>query len=346
MNPRPTLKSPLLIPAIALSAASLAWTTWSLVDLLGAGLVGLTVAAGSDVIWGSVIVAEARGLRIPLGKRKTNLVPLIGWAALLIVAGFLAWHGITKHVPAMAVAGPFLPIGAKGVWALALADMRDPAELTDTDKAKLADLERGMKLEEAKHDIEMRRREMNGDLILKEVSTDFAIELSRQEKARDLFRSRPIALTASEANAQQSEGGDANSERILRLSEASTRSGEREITPSFAGEILRREDANTAGHDACSREAFGFAAVLQGEARRDIAPTRKANTSRSVEAKAKSKAKSSPSQEAKANNREAAIATYRESVANGHPLSGAELGRRYGRTPRWGQQLIAEAKNH
>ncbi|WP_330479968.1 hypothetical protein OG301_39185 (plasmid) [Streptomyces platensis] len=348
MNPRrtPKLPSPLLIPAIVLSTASLAWTTWSLVDLLGAGPVGLTVAAGSDVIWGSVIVAEARGLRIPLGKRKTNLVPLIGWAALLVVAGFLAWHGINKNIPAMAVAGPFLPIGAKGVWALALTDMRDPAALTDTDKAKLADLKRGMKMERAKHDIEMERREMNGELILKEVDTDFAIELSRQDKARDLFRRRPLELPTSEANTQQSEPGEANGERVLRLSEASTARSEREIAPAFAGELLHAEDANAAAQTTSSREAFGFAAVLQGETRRENAPTRKSRTSHPTQANAKSKTKPSPSQEAKANNREAALATYRESVANGKPLTGAELGRRYGHTPRWGQQLIAEAKNH
>ncbi|MEW9521781.1 hypothetical protein [Streptomyces tubercidicus] len=346
MNPRrtPKLPSPLLIPAIALSAASLAWTTWSLVDLLGAGPVGLTVAAGSDVIWGSVIVAEARDLRIPLGKRKTNLVPLLGWAALLVVAGFLAWHGINQNIAAMAVAGPFLPVGAKAVWALALTDMRDPAALTDTDKAKLADLERGMKMERAKHGIEMERREMNGELILNEIDTDFSIEVSRQDKARDLFRRRPLELPTSEANAQQSEATEANGEPVLRLSEASNRGSEHGIAPSFAGEILRREDANAAAQSTPSREAFGFSAVLQGEARRNITPTRKANTSHSAQTDTKGKAKPSPSQAAKANNREAAIATYRESVANGTPLTGAELGRRYGYTPRWGQDLIAKAK--
>ncbi|MFF3547066.1 hypothetical protein ACFYXD_35175 [Streptomyces platensis] len=347
MNPRrtPKLPSPLLIPAITLSTASLAWTTWSLVDLLGAGPVGLTVAAGSDIIWGSVIVAEARGLRLTLGKRKANLVPLIGWAALLVVAGFLAWHGINKNIPAMAVAGPFLPIGAKGVWALALADLRDPADLTDTDKAKLAELQRNMKMEKEKHGIEMDRREMNGDLILKEVETDYRIETKRQDMARDLFRRRPIELPASEAASQPSEEPDANSERVLRLSEASTRGSEREIAPAFAGELLRADDANAAAQTTSSREAFGFAAALQGETRREIAPTRKSRASHPAQANAKNKTKPSPSQEAKANNREAALATYRESVANGKPLTGAELGRRYGHTPRWGQQLIAEAKN-
>lgn len=194
--------SPLTYPAAGLSLASLAWTTWSLVDLLGTGLIGVTVAAGADVIWGSVILAEARGLRI--GGRRW-LVPAIGWAALVAVAVFLVWHGIDKNVPAMAVAGPLLPLGAKVVWALALADMRDPAALTDDERAVLARMERGMAFEEAQHGIEMRRRAMAAELQLAELSTDFSIELTRQDKTRELTRRRPLELPAAirPANTEQ-----------------------------------------------------------------------------------------------------------------------------------------------
>ena len=185
------MRTPLLIPAIALSAGSLAWTTWSLVDLLGAGPIGLTVAAGADIIWASVIVAEARGLRIA-GHRWP--VAAIGWAALLAVGTFLVWHGIARDHTAMAVAGPLLPIGAKLVWLLALADMRDPSALTDDEQARLAALERGMRFEEAEHRIELRRREMAAERLLADVSVDFEIELTRQEKGRELARRAPIAI--------------------------------------------------------------------------------------------------------------------------------------------------------
>ncbi|MFJ9988542.1 hypothetical protein ACIQUD_31795 [Streptomyces globisporus] len=194
-----TNRSPLLWPALGLSAASLAWTTWSLVDLLGAGLIGVTVAAGADVIWGSVIIAEARGLRVSVGKKNRNIVPAFGWAALLVVAAFLALHGIQKDSLAMAAAGPFLPFGAKAVWALALADMRDPTALTDDEKNTLAEMERHMAFEEAQHLIEMRRREMGAERQMSEVSVDFDIELMRQDKTRELMRRRPIALTAGDA---------------------------------------------------------------------------------------------------------------------------------------------------
>jgi hypothetical protein len=124
----PAKTSPLTKIAAFLSVGSLIWTTWSLFDLLGAGPAGITVAVCADAVWGSVIYAEYRGVRLA-GKRWP--VSLFGWAALIAVAVFLVWHGIADNNLAMAYAGPFLPLGSKVIWALALADMRDPAALTD-----------------------------------------------------------------------------------------------------------------------------------------------------------------------------------------------------------------------
>lgn len=190
-TPQTRRSSPLLYPAVFLSLASLAWTTWSLVDLLGTGWIGFTVAAGSDIVWGSVIIAEARGLRI---AGRSWIVPALGWATLLIVAAFLASHGFARDSIAMAAAGPFLPLGAKVVWALALADMRDPAALTHDELHQLAGMERGMVFEEAEHGIRMRQQRMRADLLMSEVSTDFDIEAMRQDRARDLRRRAPLAL--------------------------------------------------------------------------------------------------------------------------------------------------------
>lgn len=196
MTPRKWRNSPLLYPAIVLSLASLAWTTWSLVDLLGAGIWGLTVAAGSDIIWGSVIVAEARGLRIVV--RTRNIVSAFGWLALAVVIAFLAWHGLAQHSYPMAVGGPFLPVGAKVVWVLALTDMRDPAALTHDELHVLARMERGMAFEEARHRIGMRQQKMAAELVMNEVSVDFDIEEMRQQRTRDLRRRAPLALPPAE----------------------------------------------------------------------------------------------------------------------------------------------------
>lgn len=205
--------SPLLFPAGFLSLASLAWTTWSLVDLLGTGWIGVTVATGADVIWGSVIIAEARGLRITVGKKQRNIVPAFGWVTLLVVAAFLALHGIEKNSLAMAAAGPFLPFGAKAVWVLALADMRDPATLTHEELHQLARMERGMVFEEAEHDIRMRQQRMRAELLMSEVSTDFDIEVMRQDRVRDLRRRAPLALPQADAP-----GSDTAAEQTVRIS--------------------------------------------------------------------------------------------------------------------------------
>ncbi|MFE0079193.1 hypothetical protein [[Kitasatospora] papulosa] len=192
--------SPLLVPAGILSGASLAWTTWSLVDLLGTGPIGITVAAGADIVWASVIVAEARGLRITV--KSWNVIPVIGWLALLAVAGLLVWHGHRADSLPMAVAGPLLPLGSKVVWLLALADMRDPAALTGEEQAVLARMQRGMAFEEEQHRLDMRRREMAAERQLAEVSVDFEIELTRMDKGRELARRRPLEI-APIANTEQ-----------------------------------------------------------------------------------------------------------------------------------------------
>ncbi|MEV5451594.1 hypothetical protein [Streptomyces sp. NPDC052535] len=202
MNTPKPKPSPLIKLAALLSFGSLIWTTWSLFDLLGAGPAGITVAACADAVWGSVIYAEYRGVRLA-GRRWP--VALFGWAALLTVAVFLVWHGLAGNNLAMAYAGPFLPLGAKVVWALALADMRDPAALTDAEKATLAEMERGLVFEEAQHAAEMRRRTMRAELLIAEVSTDFDIEVTRQDRARELHRRRPLELAAAPAPVQRTE---------------------------------------------------------------------------------------------------------------------------------------------
>lgn len=262
---RPT--SPLLYPAVLLSLASLAWTTWSLVDLLGTGLIGVTVAAGADIIWGSVIIAEARGLQI--GGRAW-IVPTFGWATLLIVATFLAMHGLVRESIAMAAAGPFLPFGAKAVWTLALADMRDPAALTDADKHALADMERLMTLEEAQHRIEMRRRTMRADLVMREVSTDFDIEVMRQDRARELHRMRPLELTATpELPARSDAAGETADEQhdapLPRVALAPTDAPRitRDATPQHISEALRSEGISKAAAVRIVRDAEPTASAPQ-----------------------------------------------------------------------------------
>ncbi|OKH91479.1 hypothetical protein [Streptomyces uncialis] len=206
--------SALAYPAAALSLASLAWTTWSLVDLLGTGPIGLTVAAGADIIWASVILAEARGLHIA-GRRWA--VPAVGWAALLVVAALLAWHGLDRDSAAMAIAGPFLPLGAKGIWALALADMRDPAALTPEQEAEIHGVMRhaeyAARIAAAERALLDRRTDAAIDHIRAEArallardEADFEIRLERLGKEADLARRTPLAISAPPERVRESAG--------------------------------------------------------------------------------------------------------------------------------------------
>lgn len=325
--------SPLLYPAVFLSLASLAWTTWSLIDLLGTGWIGATVAAGADIIWGSVIIAEARGLRV---AGRAFIVPAFGWITLLIVAAFLALHGIDKDSLAMAAAGPFLPLGAKIVWVLALADMRDPAALTHDERHTLAAMERGMAFEEQQHRIEMRRRQMGAELLMAEVSTDFDIELTRLDRQRELGRRRPLELPAAprtDTNTREANTANDGGEPFAILTYDSP------LTPDANSTA---NDANTADHTPQTETAFGFGAALANT--RPFAPHTANGSPRKANANSPRTVDANDTNEANTDPREAAAADYRKSLAAGAPLSGAELGRRYGRTPRWGQKVIAELK--
>ncbi|MFJ7297521.1 hypothetical protein [Streptomyces collinus] len=334
----PTAKtSPLTKLAAFLSFGSLIWTTWSLFDLLGAGPAGITVAACADAVWGSVIYAEYRGVRIA-GKRWP--VALFGWAALIAVAVFLVWHGIADNNLAMAYAGPFLPLGAKVVWALALADMRDPAALTDEELHTLAQMERGMAFDEKKHEIQMRQQRMGAELLMNEVSTDFDIELMRQDKTRELQRRRPLELApavrpdTNTTNTHQANDTNDRSEPFAILTSDSPRTHDANDTAN---------DANTAGQTPRTATPFGFGAALTDS--RPVRPHTANGSPRTANANGTRTPDANDSDRANGDPREAAAADYRHSVQAGHPLSGAELGRRYGRTPRWGQKVIAELKN-
>lgn len=147
----PDKAKPLVFAATGLSAASLAWTTWSLLDLLKVGWIGLTVAVSADVIWAALIWCEYKGIGRPA------FIKTIGWLTVLVVGGFIAGHGIMRNSPAMAIAGPFLTLGAKIVWEAALMAMKDPTAPTHKDQTKLDDQIRDINVETEQKRVETRR---------------------------------------------------------------------------------------------------------------------------------------------------------------------------------------------
>lgn len=202
-----------VVAASVLSLASLVWTTYSVVDLLGAGPWGFTVAAGADIIWASILYAEYKGLEIN-GSR--GAVIGIGWAAIASVVGLLVWHGLDESNIPMAVGGPLLPLGAKVVWLLAIAAHRDPTELTADQKAEVNNLMRESEYHARKaeaerekirrqHEDELARIEMDSELALARENSeaelqiargenDLKIDLSREEARRELARRTPLTI--------------------------------------------------------------------------------------------------------------------------------------------------------
>lgn len=208
---------------VFLSTCSVVWTTFSAIDLLGIGAIGLTVAISLDVIWVGLTVAAHQ--EIPMwGSVKTTQG--LGWAFLLAVVVVLAWHGVSlngKEIfgyyvdeetsKAIAITGPILPIGGKVMWLLVSAarkkrqhELANPEGYTDEQIEKLADLERASKFEESegqkqldaerrKHLQELERIRMQGEQLLEQEKVDHKVDLARYNHVKEMHRLSPTSWT-------------------------------------------------------------------------------------------------------------------------------------------------------
>lgn len=208
---------------VFLSTCSVVWTTFSAIDLLGIGAIGLTVAISLDVIWVGLTVAAHQ--EIPMwGSVKTTQG--LGWAFLLAVVVVLAWHGVSlngKEIfgyyvdeetsKAIAITGPILPIGGKVMWLLVSAarkkrqhELANPEGYTDEQIEKLDDLERISKFQEAesqkqleaerrKHLQELEKIRMQGEQVLEQEKVDHRVDVARYEHTREMRRLSPTSWT-------------------------------------------------------------------------------------------------------------------------------------------------------
>lgn len=221
----------LVFLACLLSAGSLIWTTYSLLDFFQVGgidlthmslreinPVGLSAAGTADIAWSLTMIAEYRGVQILVSGRKGNkskkynLLPWIGWAEVLFVTFLLVKHGHAMGNGAAAFAG-VLPILTKLSWTMALADLKDPEAPTDDEKAQIAEKRRraNVKFEEIKAterehqaELEEKRRENAAKLEDKraeaerkklEQQTEFELEEDRLrgENRLKALRARMVA---------------------------------------------------------------------------------------------------------------------------------------------------------
>lgn len=145
----------LVFLACLLSAGSLAYSTWSFMDLnqieegrivvkgLNFSIVGLSAAATMDLIWSATMVAEYKGRQIRYVRTSknhkgevVNVLPYIGWFEVLAVAAMLGYHGHGIGNGA-AVFTAILPLATKFTWLLALDDLRDPTAPTDDEMREI-----------------------------------------------------------------------------------------------------------------------------------------------------------------------------------------------------------------
>lgn len=195
-------KPPIFYGAVLLAACSLAWSAYSITDLMHSGAFGLTVALAGDIGWITVLWAEAHGVAI---AGRTWPAVVAGWLIAVGVGVLLAVHGAAadQHAMAQVIAGPFVVAVGKLVWLFALAAMKDP---TAPGPEQLAELHSVMR--DAAHETGMlnanatariARIRAEASVTLARDEADFEISLERMDKQAELQRRTPLAITAGPA---------------------------------------------------------------------------------------------------------------------------------------------------
>jgi hypothetical protein len=187
--------SVLVLMASILSIGSLAWSTWSFIDLYkvdaltidklgGLSLISLSAAATMDVVWSATMVAQYQGQKLmgklPRRKKPFDFLPVIGWVEALFVAALLGYHGTTIGGGAAAFAA-VLPVFTKLTWTMALNGLKDPTDLTDEEKAQMAAKKRKSRLTRA--DAEATAEQHEADMILKNREHEAALAEERRRAA-------------------------------------------------------------------------------------------------------------------------------------------------------------------
>src|SRR5690606_21405913 len=89
------MQRPVLFVGGALTAASMAWTAWSVVDMVSAVTplpVAIAVATGVELSWLAMVAVEwAHAQR---GQRVPRALAAAGWATVAVVVAVLTLHGI------------------------------------------------------------------------------------------------------------------------------------------------------------------------------------------------------------------------------------------------------------
>ena len=208
-RPRIKARPPIVYGAVILAALSLAWSAYSITDLMDSGPYGLTVAIAGDIGWVTVLWAEAHSVTI---AGRTWPAVAAGWLIAVGVGVLLAVHGgaADEHATAQAIAGPFVVGVGKLVWLFALAALHDPAALTPEQEAEIHSVMRDSEYEARLHGAEIERIERAADTevarikaeartVLARDDVNFEVSLTRVRKRDEIARRTPLAITAAPA---------------------------------------------------------------------------------------------------------------------------------------------------
>ena len=204
MRTRLASAPPILYGAYALAGLSLIWSGYAITDLMDSGRFGLSVAIAGDIGWITVLWAEHRGITARI-RTKVIDPEIVGWVIALGVAALLVLHGREEGSTAQTIAGPFVVLIGKAVWAFALPALRDPAALRAEQENEIHDVMRESeyqaRLNLARRDLAQREADAEIERIKQEARitaardrADFRITLDRLEMRAEIERKTPIAI--------------------------------------------------------------------------------------------------------------------------------------------------------
>lgn len=194
MKETPFSVRPITVVATFFTLVSLAWTGYSITDLMQAGAWGLLAAVSVDGLWAVVQYLDYKGIG---GKAVRS----IGWLTLAASSGLLAYHGWTIN-PAAAAAAALPPIVAKAAWIGDIRLRRDPTALTPDQEAEINGVIRDSEYITRKKTAEIQRdaaeeiamiRAM-AEVTLARDEADFTVGVERLRKRAELERRQPLGI--------------------------------------------------------------------------------------------------------------------------------------------------------
>ncbi|MFC9090323.1 hypothetical protein [Nocardiopsis dassonvillei] len=192
--------------ATATTAASVAFTTWSVADLATRGgvplPVAITVGLAVEMLW-LMLLATEWGQAVHTG-RPAKALSIAGWVLASLAAGIIAVHAVVEDPLLLVLA--VLPLGAKAAWYFRTRD-RAGQTLREQALSTAPTDEEEQTLAERARQLEVRRRQRALDRTEAEADHADRIALIERQGREQLARARAHFTVAREVQQQDREIG-------------------------------------------------------------------------------------------------------------------------------------------